>query len=428
MGQILPRHRGLSRGEIEARHFAKRVRQRIGRLPPFGMAIARHRIASPPLLGAKSLDRTGYGGLRAIFPVKMMNVKIGLIGFGHWGPNYLRVFSEMDGCEVVACCEIDPNKLKKSARSHGRLKLSSDHKELIADPEVDAVVVTTPAKTHYEIARLALLCRKHLLVEKPLALSLDEAEELIELAEDSALVLMVGHTFLYHKALRKVKEYIDSGDAGRIYYLQSTRTHMGLIRADVGALWDLAPHDVSIFNFLLGEIPCQVSAVAGCYLDGYEDVAFATFSYPSGALANMHVSWLNANKVRSLEVIGSRARIVFDDIDNLEKVRLFQKGVSLGDGYSNFGEFQYLLRDGDIISPKIDLAEPLKDQCVDFLRCIWSGSKPLSDGQSGLEVVRALEAAERSIRGKGSPVALMGQKMAIGAKGGGHGTFSQGRR
>lgn len=357
--------------------------------------------------------------------MRTTDVKICLIGFGHWGPNYLRVFSEIDGCQVVACCEVDPARLQKSGRLNGRIKLSSDPIKLIDDPEVDAVVVATPAKTHYEIAKLSLMCGKHLLVEKPLALSVDDAEELVEFAEDSGLVLMVGHTFLYHKAIRKVKNYIDGGDAGRIYYLQSTRTHMGLIRADVGAVWDLAPHDISIFNYLLGETPCEVSAVAATYLNGHEDVAFATFSYPSGALANLHVSWLNSNKVRALEVIGSMARIVFDDIDNLEKVRLFQKGVSLGDGYSNFGEFQYLLRDGDIISPKIDLVEPLKDQCSDFLRCIQNGAKPLSDGKSGLEVIRALEAAQRSMRGKGSPVAMPGLKTAIGQERGTHGTFSQ---
>lgn len=332
-------------------------------------------------------------------------VRVSLIGVGHWGANYLRILQQMEGVEVALVCDLETDRLLKIQRHYPAVKTVSEVTSVFDDRSTDAVIVATPAATHYELAKRSIEAGKHTLVEKPLALVVGEAGELVQMAGDSKRVLMVGHTFLYNPAVRRMKQFIDQGALGKIYYLQASRTHLGLIRNDVSAVWDLAPHDVSIFSYLLGTEPKQVSAVGMCHLNPkLEDVAFINVFYDGDVVGNMHISWVDSNKLRQVAVIGSKARILFDDLNALERLRIFEKGVSLDKPYSNYGEFQLLLRDGDILSPKVEAIEPLQNVCSEFIHCIRTGEKPLADGANGLEVVRTICAIQRSIEREGEPV------------------------
>lgn len=329
-------------------------------------------------------------------------MNIGLIGCGYWGINYIRVFSELRDSVVATVCDVDQERLDMVKKRFPWVKEAGIFQQFLCDPKVEAVVVATPTCTHYEIAKESLLHDKHVLVEKPLATKVEEGEELVELAKKRKRVLMVGHTFLYNPGIRKMKECIESDDFGQVYYLNATRTHLGLIRSDVNAIWDLAPHDVSIFNYLMNAQPLWVSAVgASCLHNNREDVGFITLSYPQGIVGNIRVSWIDSNKVREVVVVGSKKRVVFDDLNNLEKIRIFEKGASITGGVDSFGEFQLSLRDGDIISPKVETSEPLKNQCAHFLDCIQHGSTPLTDGWNGLTVVKVMVAIEQSLRANG---------------------------
>ena len=332
---------------------------------------------------------------------------VGIIGCGHWGRNYTRVFYELSSVERIVCCDRDKQILGKLVEQYSSLQITDNYKNILENPEIKAVVIATPAASHFKLASDCLIARKHLLVEKPLTLKVDEAKELEELAKKNNLTLMVGHTFLFNAGIQKVNEYINEEKCGALYYLHARRTHMGLIREDVNAAWDLAPHDVYIFSHLLGENPVSVSAIGGSYLnENKEDVAFITLKYPSGAIGNIHVSWADSNKIRKIEVVGSRARLIFDDLENLEKVKIFEKGISTDRSYDSFAEFQYVLRDGDIISPKIFMKEPLKEQCIHFLDCINSKKKPLSNARDGVEVVKIMCAIEQSIKQDGAPILI----------------------
>ena len=335
-------------------------------------------------------------------------IQMALVGYGHWGPNYLRILQFMDNAEVVTVVDRDPQALGRVRKGLPHLQTSPDFSSVLQDEKIDAVIITTPAHTHYELTRQSLESGKHTLVEKPLALSVKEAEELVNLSQKRKRILMVGHTFLYNPAVRKMKEYVDRGLLGKIYYLQAARTHLGLIRNDVSAVWDLAPHDISIFSYLLGKLPCRVSAIGMRHLNPkLEDVAFLNFFYEGEILGNIHISWVDSNKLRQVAVIGSKARIVFDDLNSLERLRIFEKGVSIDKPYTSFGEFQLLLRDGDIVSPKVEAEEPLRNVCLDFIQSIQTKKKPLADGMNGLQVVRAMAAAQESITRDGEPVEIL---------------------
>lgn len=337
-------------------------------------------------------------------------IRIGLVGCGHWGPNYLRVLQFLEGAEVVAVCDREKGPLERVRKQYPQLQILNDSSGLLGIPEVDAVIIATPASTHYALVKQSLETGKHTLVEKPLALSVREAEELVRLADEKKRVLMVGHTFLYNPAVRKMKEYVDKGIIGKTYYLRAVRTHLGLIKNDVSAVWDLAPHDVSIFSYLLGKEPRQVSAVGVSHLNQkLQDVAFITLFYDESIIGNIHISWVDSNKFRQVTLVGSKARIVFDDLDPMERLRIFEKGVSLDKPYDSFGEFQLLLRDGDIVSPKIEAEEPLRNVCLEFVRSIQTGKNSLTDGQNGLEVVRTLCAIEKSMGLEGAPVPIDGR-------------------
>ncbi len=332
-------------------------------------------------------------------------IKIGIIGCGHWGKNYLRVFSELPNSLIVAACDTSIEERKYILKQYPGINVIDDFRKLISDTRVDSVVVATPASKHYCIAKVCLEANKNVLVEKPISLKREEGEKLIRTARKQKKTLMVAHTFLYNPAVRKMKEYTKRRDFGNIYYLQARRTHMGLIRKDVNAIWDLAPHDVSIFSYLLEALPVRVTAVGGNFLGkGKEDAGFITLFYPKGIIGNIHVSWVDANKVREVVVVGSKKRIIFDDLNNFEKIKIFEKGILIDDRVDSFGEFQILLRDGDIISPKIEAKEPLKEQCRHFIECIEQRKRPLTDGNNGLDIVRVMEAIEVSVKKGGIPV------------------------
>lgn len=334
-------------------------------------------------------------------------IRLALAGCGHWGSNYLRILQFMEGVEVAAVCDRENPPLERIRKQYPAVEIVKDFSRLLKDSKIDALILATPASTHYRLVKEALECRKHVLVEKPLALTVGEAQELVGLAQNLKQILMVGHTFLYNPAIRKMKEYVEKGTLGKIYYLQAVRTHLGLIRNDVSSVWDLAPHDVSIFSYLLDREPTKVSAVGVGHLKkNLQDVAFVNLFYDSDVIGNIHISWVDSNKLRQVAVIGSKARILFDDLNPLERLRIFEKGVSLDKPYETFGEFQLLLRDGDIISPKVEPEEPLRNVCLEFIRSIQTGRPPLADGQNGLAVVRTLCAIEQSIREEGAPVPI----------------------
>lgn len=325
-------------------------------------------------------------------------VTIAVAGCGHWGPNYIRVFSGLENVAVKYACDLSQPKLDRIKAQFPLVAVTQDFKTLLADPEIDAVIIATPSSTHFAVAKECMEAGKHVLVEKPMTLTTPDAQSLTVLAEEKKRTLFVGHTFLYNPGVRKMKEIIDSGELGAIYYLTATRTHLGLVREDVNVAWDLAPHDIAIFNYLLGQSPTHVEAFGVCHLKkGREDAVFIHLRYPNAVLGQIHVSWVDSNKERSVKVIGSEARVIFDDINNLERVKIFKKGIRRSPDYNTYGEFQLLLRDGDIISPRIEPIEPLKAMCTEFIDCLRNGTKPLTDGTSGYEVVRVMEQIDRAL-------------------------------
>lgn len=329
-------------------------------------------------------------------------VGIAVVGCGYWGTNYVRIFNELVDSRVVAVCDQSADRLKEVSRRFPGVYLTTLIDDAASQPGVDAVVVCTEATTHFNVARRVLLAGKHVLVEKPLTTTSADAEKLIELAESNFATLMVGHTFVFNSGVRKVKEYVQKGD-GRVYYLYARRTNLGPIRRDVNALWDLAPHDIAIFNYLLDSTPLWVSAVGGKVLRNCrDDVGFISLGYPDNILAHVHVSWADPDKAREVVVVKSDKRIVFNDLNGIEQVRVFEKGVSLAEQEPlNYGEFRFEIRDGDIVSPRIEPVEPLKHQCRHFLECVRTGKRPISSGAEGRDVVRVLEAINRSIESKG---------------------------
>ena len=331
-------------------------------------------------------------------------LQVALIGYGYWGPNYARVLNETPGAELTAICEMAAERRERAETRHPQVRAVGDVKELLRQSDVDAVVISTPASTHFDVARAALESGRHVLVEKPLALTAEHCDRLCELAERSGRVLMVAHTFLYNAGIRKMKECMKAADFGRAYYLHATRTNLGPIRQDVNAVWDLAPHDVSIFNYLLDQTPAWASAIGTPVLDNRrEDVSFITLGYANGVIGNIHVSWADPNKVREVVAVGSMRRVVFDDLNDVERIRVYEKGVSVGESSADsFGEFKLLVRDGDIISPRIIPSEPLKTQCGEFIAAVTEGRKPLSDARFGAAVVRTLLAIDQSMRDHGA--------------------------
>jgi predicted dehydrogenase len=331
-------------------------------------------------------------------------VRIGVIGFGQWGPNHVRNFSAIEGCEVVRVCDASAARLGLVRKQFRDLDTTTDPTAVTQATDVDAVVVATPTSTHFSLVQQALEAGKDVLCEKPLAATAADCRTLCALAEAKRRMLMVGHVFLYNPGVQHLKVDLDRGELGRIYYMDAVRTNLGPVRRDVGAIHDLASHDISIFNYLLGAEPSEVSATGGFFLqEKVEDIGFLTLAYPRGVVCHVHTSWLNPRKVRQLTIVGDHKMAVWDDMNNLEPVRYYDKGVT-ADHYSSFGEFQMILRDGTITIPKVRLFEPLMRQDQEFIECLRSRRQPLASCDFGSAVVRVLEAAQESMRNHGRAV------------------------
>jgi predicted dehydrogenase len=331
-------------------------------------------------------------------------MKVALVGQGYWGPNILRVLLENRLAEVAYCCDLDEKRLEKAKRRYPDLKTTTDFKKVISDKEIQAVLIATPISTHYPLAKEALLAGKSVFVEKPMTDSIAKSEELIKLAEKSKKVLMVGHTFEYSPPVIKIKDIISSGELGKIYFISSTRVNLGLHQKDVSVIWDLAPHDFSIIFSLLGEAPNRIQALGrDCVKTKFPDVAFINLQFPSGIIAHMEISWLAPSKIRNTTIVGSKKMLIYDDMQPVEKIKIFDHGVNFRDP-ETFGEYQLSYRTGDIVSPKLDTFEPLSTEIGHFIDCVANNKKPRSDGHSGLRVVKALELAEKSMNQQGIPL------------------------
>jgi predicted dehydrogenase len=329
-------------------------------------------------------------------------VRVGAIGCGYWGPNVIRNLSEISGFELSWICDADAARLAPVAARFPSARATTRIDDIFSDASLDAIYIATPVSTHYALTRRALELGKHVLVEKPLSTSIEQAEELAGLAASRNVTLLIGHTFVFSPPVRKVKELIDSGMLGPIYYVETTRVNLGLFQKDVSVLWDLGPHDVSILNYWLGEVPRQVSARGRSYLgEALEDVAFLTLEFPSGILAQLQISWLAPSKLRRTSIVGRQKMIVYDDLEPVEKIKVYDRGVDHQP--ASFGEFQLTYRSGDILIPRLDTSEPLRIECEHFLECIRTGRTPDASPQSGVDVVRVIQAAERSLRCGGAP-------------------------
>jgi predicted dehydrogenase len=336
-------------------------------------------------------------------------IKLAQIGIGYWGKNLLRNFAAVPGAEVVMACDQRQEVLDGIARQYPGIGTTPRYEDVLESPDVDAVVVATETPQHFEMAEAALAAGKHVFVEKPMTRSVAEAERLVALAEENDLRLMVGHLLLYHPAFQYVEDLITSGALGEVYYLYSVRVNLGIIRQKENALESLAPHDLAVALSFLKSRPVSVTARGQAYIqEGVQDVAFATVAFEGGRLAHLHTSWLDPHKVRKVTVVGSKQMAVIDDVEANEKVRLYDKGVDIRPGEKRIVDYAeaMTLRSGDIHIPRIDMQEPLRLECRHFVDCVRTGETPRSDGRNGLDVVRILEAAQRSLKQGGAAVEL----------------------
>ncbi len=336
-------------------------------------------------------------------------VRIGVIGAGHWGPNHIRIFSQLPNSKVEMCADLSEDRLKMVNRLFSSVHTTRDYREILKSEDIDAVCIAAPTALHFKLTKEALEHRKHVLCEKPLALDPKECLELKKIARKYQRHLMVGHIFVFNEGIRLLKQYIQSGQLGKIYYAHSEWTNLGPFRYDVNALWDLAPHDVSIFNYLFDAPPLTASARGQKYLNkSREDVAFATLEYQKNILVNIHVSWLDPKKVRQITIVGDKKMIVWDDLDNLGPVRLYDKHVErTATFYESYGEFQLLSKEGSIMIPKVGINEPLKNQRQYFVDCVDKNKAPsLCDAQKGFEVVQTLCSIQESMNHQGKPVKI----------------------
>ncbi|HSK48283.1 MAG TPA: Gfo/Idh/MocA family oxidoreductase [Coriobacteriia bacterium] len=323
---------------------------------------------------------------------------VGLIGYGYWGPNILRNYAQCADVDVKWVADRDERRLEKAHVASPGSLVTTEANDIFADEQVDAVLLATPISTHYPLGKSALLAGKHVFIEKPLAASVKEAETLVEMAERRGRTLMVGHTFEFSPAVRKIKDILDSGELGDIYFIASSRVNLGLHQKDVSVIWDLAPHDFSILFYWLGEEASQISSFGrSCVHECNPDVAFVNMAFPSGTVAEIQLSWLSPVKLRRTMVVGSRKMLLYDDTESVEKVKIYDHGVNVTVEPGSYGEFQLSYRTGDIVSPRLDTWEPLLAEAQHFIESIKTGTPPRTDGLSGLRVVRALERAEQSL-------------------------------
>ena len=334
-------------------------------------------------------------------------VKVGVIGCGYWGPNLVRNFRTLAGSQIRLVCDADAQRLAHMKSLYPEVETFEDSQKALGVEDLEAVVVATPVRHHFAIAKASLLAGKHTMIEKPMASTLAQCQELVALAESRKLVLMVGHTFLYAPAIRKIKEIIDWGDIGDIQYIASRRLNLGLFQKDINVAWDLAPHDLSIIMHIMGEAPESVTCSGAAHVSaGIEDVSVMYLSFSRKRCAMVHNSWLDPHKVREMTIVGSQRMIVYDDVTNLEKIKIFDTRVERPPHYDSFAEFQYAYHYGDVYAPHIKQEEPLKVECQHFIECIQTGRTPLTDGRQGAELVRILEAASESLKRGGDHVML----------------------
>lgn len=337
----------------------------------------------------------------------MNDIRAGVIGCGYWGPNLIRNFIEIPTADVVAIADLDEDRLSFIHNRYPAVQVTQNYRDLF-DMELDAIVIATPPATHYQLAYECLDQGLHVLVEKPMTLSSETAQELANSARDKNLILMVGHTFEYNPAVRSLKDLVQGGELGKIYYIDGVRANLGLFQRDLNVLWDLATHDISILLYILGMEPETVSAQgAACVLKDIHDIAYLHMTFPQDILAHFRISWLDPCKVRRITVVGSKKMAVYDDVEALEKIRIYDKGVDVPPYTTTYEEFNLSYRYGDVVIPHISHMEPLRLECNHFLESIINKTQPLSNGASGLRVVKVLEAAERSLSNHGHQEVLI---------------------
>ena len=332
-------------------------------------------------------------------------VKFGVVGYGYWGPNVVRNLDRLDEADVVAVCDKSPAARRKVAKAYPDVLVTDDARDIMSSPDIDAIAVVTPVWTHYELAKAALQNGKHIFVEKPFTTNAAQAEELIELAARKNLKIMVDHTFLFTGAVQKIKQLLQEGALGKLYYYDSTRVNLGLFQHDVNVVWDLAPHDLSIIDHLISQTPEAISATGQTHLNGHEDVAFITLYFPDKVIAHINVNWLSPVKVRTTLIGGEKKMLVWNDLEADEKIKIYDKGVNIK---TKEGLYNLLVhyRSGDMWAPQIEQVEALTRELSYFVECIAKDKKPMNDGEAGLRVVRMLEAANASIRKRGALVHL----------------------
>jgi predicted dehydrogenase len=332
-------------------------------------------------------------------------IRIGVIGYGYWGPNIVRNLRSLERCRLTAVCDQSPAALKRVTQAYPDLSVTTRPSELLASPEIDAIAVVTPAGTHFQLAKAALENGKHVFIEKPFTSTAHEAEELIELAERKNLRIMVDHTFLFTGAVRKIRQLIEEGVLGDLYYYDSTRINLGLFQHDVSVVWDLAPHDLSIMDFLIQEKPDAVIATGEAHLNGLVDIAFITIYFPRNTIAHLNVNWLSPVKVRTTLIGGEKKMLVWNDLEADEKLKLYDKGVQVSNGQGLY-DLLVSYRAGDMWAPRVEQAEALRVELDYFIDCVTKGETPFNDGAAGLRVVKMLEAIDQSLKQNGRAIEL----------------------
>jgi predicted dehydrogenase len=332
-------------------------------------------------------------------------IGIGVIGYGYWGPNLVRNFAELSAARLVAVSDLSLDRIAQVGSRYPSASVTTDYRDLLEDPTIDAVAIATPVATHFALALEALRAGKHVLVEKPLATTSAEASRLIDEASRRRLVLMVDHTFIYTGAVRKIRELVQSGQLGRLYYYDSTRVNLGLFQHDINVLWDLAVHDLAIMDFVLEKHPRAVAATGAAHIPGRPvNIAYLTCFFADGLIGHIHANWLAPVKLRRTLIGGDRKMIVYDDLEPSEKIKLYDKGVTVTSSPESVYELLVSYRTGDMLAPQLNLTEGLRTESQHFLECIATGARPLSDGEAGRRVVRILEAASESLSRGGCPV------------------------
>lgn len=332
-------------------------------------------------------------------------ITIGIIGCGYWGPNLARNFNTLQQCQVKMICDVSEERLSYIQSIYSNVETTTAFDRLLEDPEIDAIVIATPVRYHFELAMQSLLANKHIFIEKPMVSSIKEAQLINDLADKKNLTIMTGHTFIYSSAVRKIKELVQSGELGEIQYIAARRLNLGLFQKDINVAWDLAPHDISIIMYVLDSVPISVNCQGKAHINpDVEDITSMVLNYSNGGIATIQSSWLDPNKVRDMTFVGSKKMLVYDDLEPMEKIKIYDKRVEIPPHYDTFAEFHYSYHYGDMYAPYIKQYEPLKVECQHFLDCIRTGQIPESSGIEGFKVVQILEAATESLKNGGIPI------------------------